>query len=76
MNILINAISLWNTVYLTEAANHLQEKGEMNEDLLPHVSPLAWEHINFLGEYKFDISNMTSLQTLPSLNIKADYPLA
>lgn len=48
LNIIINAIILWNTVYLTEAINHLKQNGELDEDWLPHVSPLAWEHINFL----------------------------
>lgn len=77
LNIIINAISLWNTVYLTEATNQLKQNGELNEDLLPHVSPLAWEHINFLGEYKFDSISNTSLQSLPSLNItKVESPLA
>ena len=27
LNIIINAISVWNTVYLTEATNLLKEKG-------------------------------------------------
>ncbi|HDR7634706.1 TPA: Tn3 family transposase [Bacillus mycoides] len=77
LNIIINAISLWNTVYLTEATNQLKQNEELDENLLPHVSPLAWEHINFLGEYKFDSITKTSLHSLPSLNItKAGLPLA
>jgi len=54
LNILINAISIWNTVYLTEATKQLKTDERVKE-LLPHVSPLAWEHINFLGEYTFDL---------------------
>lgn len=77
LNIIINAISLWNTVYLSEATNQLKQKGELDEVLLPHVSPLAWEHINFLGEYKFDSISKTSLQCLPPLNINiAESPLS
>ncbi|WP_227522121.1 transposase [Bacillus solitudinis] len=67
----------WNTVYLTGATNHLKQNAELEEDLLPHVSPLAWEHINFLCEYKFASISKTSLQSLPSLNTtKAEIPLA
>ncbi len=67
LNIIINAISVWNTVYLTEAVKTLRNKGSLNEEMLPHVSPLAWEHINFLGEYSFDLKNRTA--PLRSLNI-------
>lgn len=41
-------VSVWNTVYLTEATKLLKEKGNLREDLLKHISPLGWEHINFL----------------------------
>ncbi|EOR21782.1 transposase [Niallia nealsonii AAU1] len=67
LNILINAISIWNTVYLTEAAKLLKEKGALREDLLKHISPLGWEHINFLGEYTFDMNKVASLNSLRPL---------
>lgn len=54
LNILINAISVWNTVYLSEAAKEFKKHDALKEELLPHISPLGWEHINLLGEYKFD----------------------
>jgi hypothetical protein len=58
-----------NTVYLTEAVKLAKEKGVLREELLQHVvSPLAWEHINFLGEYKFDLRKLTSAQSLRPLN--------
>lgn len=66
LNILINAICVWNTVYLTEATKHLKMT-EKARALLPHVSPLAWEHINFLGEYTFDLGNTTTLESLRPL---------
>ncbi|WP_458413360.1 Tn3 family transposase [Schinkia sp. CFF1] len=67
LNIIINAISVWNTVYLTEATKLLKEKGTLREDLLKHISPLGWEHINFLGEYTFDMKKITSLDSLRPL---------
>jgi TnpA family transposase len=59
LNLIINAISIWNTVYLSQAIEHLKTTGKYKEELLPHISPLGWEHINFLGEYSFipEISN-------------------
>lgn len=67
LNIIINAINVWNTVYLTEATNLLKEKGTLREDLLKHISPLGWEHNNFLGEYTFDIKKVASLDSLRPL---------
>ncbi|GAB6499035.1 MULTISPECIES: Tn3 family transposase [Bacillaceae] len=68
LNILINAISVWNTVYLTEATKILKEKGILQENLLQHISPLGWEHINFLGEYKFDLNRISTIDSLRPLN--------
>jgi len=70
LNLLINAINIWNTVYLSKAINFLEKTGELKRDLLPYVSPLAWEHINFLGEYTFDLNYKSTLDSLRSLQIK------
>lgn len=67
LNILINAISIWNTVYLSEAIKVLRDKDGFNEDILKHISPLGWEHINFLGEYRFDTKGFSSLDALRPL---------
>ncbi|GAB6172493.1 hypothetical protein JCM15765_19710 [Paradesulfitobacterium aromaticivorans] len=67
LNIIINAISVWNTVYLTKATELRRNKGDFQEELLNHISPLGWEHINFLGEYKFDIKQTTTLKSLRPL---------
>ncbi len=69
LNILINAINIWNTVYLTEATSVLKEKGVFKEELMQHISPLGWEHINFLGEYSFDMNKTTNLGSLRPLII-------
>ncbi len=67
LNILINAISVWNTVYLSEVTKEFKKNNVLKEELLPHISPLGWEHINFLGEYKFD-SNRLPANSLRPLN--------
>lgn len=70
LNILMNCITVWNTVYLSKAIEYLRERNELNEDLLSHVSPLNWEHINFYGHYSFDKSSIANLDSLRPLNIK------
>ncbi|WP_267284559.1 Tn3 family transposase [Klebsiella pneumoniae] len=45
------AISLWNTVYIERAIDSLRRKGSINEQLITHLSPLGWEHINLSGDY-------------------------
>ena len=49
---MVAAIILWNTVYLERAIRALRDSGEdIDEKLLPHLSPLGWEHINLTGDY-------------------------
>lgn len=69
LNILINAISIWNTTYLYRATEHLKKTQDMNESLLKHIAPLGWEHINFLGVYNFDSKNTPSDSELRPLNL-------
>lgn len=42
--------------------------GVLREDLLKHMSPLGWEHINFFGEHRFDPKGITTLESLRLLN--------
>ena len=52
LNLLVAAIILWNTVYLERAIQSLRGSGQdIDETLLPHLSPLGWEHINLTGDY-------------------------
>lgn len=67
LSILINAIIIWNTVYLSQAVEMLRNTEGLDEELLKHVSPLGWEHFNFLGEYRFNSRNTTTLETLRPL---------
>ncbi|EPG6141121.1 Tn3 family transposase, partial [Klebsiella pneumoniae] len=40
------------TVYMERAVDALKRKGvKINEQLLSHLSPLGWEHINLTGDY-------------------------
>jgi len=52
LNLVVTAIILWNTVYLERAIQALRDSGQdIDETLLPHLSPLGWEHINLTGDY-------------------------
>jgi len=54
LNLVVSAIVHWNTVYLARVAAHLRAKGKsIPNDLLRHVSPLSWEHINLTGTYSW-----------------------
>jgi TnpA family transposase len=67
LDIIINAISVWNTVYLTQAAEYRKSKNQFDEYLMKHISPLGWEHINFLGEYKFETRQIGDTKELRPL---------
>lgn len=68
LNILINAISIWNTTYLQKAIEYSKTNGNVSDELLKHIAPLGWEHINFLGEYTFDVKNIPESDELRPLN--------
>ncbi len=52
LNLVVAAIVLWNTVYLERAVNALRTHDQpVNDDLLQHLSPLGWDHINLTGDY-------------------------
>lgn len=65
LNILINAISVWNTVYLSQVTKEFKKHDALKEELLPHIYPLGWEHINLLGEYKFDLKRIPANMLRP-----------
>lgn len=69
LNIIINAISIWNTLHLTKAVEYQKRTDRFNEDLLHHMSPLGWEHINLLGEYHFNSEKMVSLDSIRPLKL-------
>lgn len=70
LNLIINAINIWNTLYLDKAIEYRRANDEnFREDLLAHISPLGWEHINMLGEYNFNQEEINSTHALRPLNI-------
>ena len=52
LNLIVAAITLWNTVYLERAIAALREHGiTIDDESLAHLSPIGWEHINLTGDY-------------------------
>jgi hypothetical protein len=52
LNLVVAAIILWNTVYMERAIGTLRAQGEhIPDELLGHLAPLGWQHINLTGDY-------------------------
>ena len=52
LNIVVSAIILWNTIYLSRAVETLRAEGnDLPDHIIRHVSPRIWEHINLTGIY-------------------------
>lgn len=52
LNLVTAAIVLWNTVYLERTVHALRARDlPADDDMLPFLSPLGWEHINLAGDY-------------------------
>jgi TnpA family transposase len=55
LNLVVSSIILWNTVYLSRVVDHLRADGhDLPDELLRHVSPQIWEHINLIGTYDWN----------------------
>lgn len=56
LNLVVNAVVLWNTVYMQEVVGQLREEGhKIRDDDLKHLGPARHEHINPYGHYSFNV---------------------
>ena len=54
LGLVLNAVALWNTLYLDKAASRLREENqEVRDEDLARVSPLMHAHVRVLGRYHF-----------------------
>ena len=54
MNLVTNAVVLWNTVYMERALEKRRCAGhDVDEDDMVHLSPVRYAHINPYGKYDF-----------------------
>ena len=68
LNILTNAVIVWNTVYMQAALEALQEEGYpvQDEDRV-HLSPARFAHIHRYGRYHFDVETARARRGLRPL---------
>jgi Tn3 transposase DDE domain len=54
LGLVVNAIVLWNTLYMEAALKQLRAEGaEVRDEDVARLSPLVHHHINFQGRYSF-----------------------
>ena len=51
LNLIVAAITLWNTVYIERAVDNRRLEHAIDDALLSHLSPLGWEHVHLTGDY-------------------------
>ncbi len=52
LNLVVNAIVLWNTTYLARAVAYVRGQGvALTDEELSHVAPVRWDHIALTGDY-------------------------
>ena len=56
LGLAVNAIVLWNTIYMNAAISQLRQEGcQISPEDVSRLSPLTSDHINMLGHYSFAI---------------------
>ncbi|MFB4320721.1 Tn3 family transposase [Actinomadura sp. 21ATH] len=57
----LNAVAWWNTLYLDAAVKQIRADGfPATDDMCARISPIASEHIDFLGRYAFTRADASS----------------
>jgi len=71
LNLIVNAVAVWNTVYMQVAIQHLQQSGQdISETDLERLSPVRYEHINIFGKYSFDTPSVLTDEGLRPLVVQ------
>ena len=56
LNLVTNAVVLWNTVYMSVVLDQLRSEGYNVDDVdVVHLSPARYAHINPYGKYRFNV---------------------
>lgn len=63
LNLVVNAITVWNTVYMQAVLDQLRSEGcEIDEEDVKNLSPARSEHINMYGKYYFNFNTEEELK--------------
>ena len=57
LGLVVNAIVLWNTIYMHEALESLRADMKIDDADIARMSPLGHGHLNFLGSYSFALDD-------------------
>jgi TnpA family transposase len=70
LNLVTNAVIVWNTVYMAAVVDQLQQEGyPVHESDLAHVWPTRYAHINVYGKYHFNVEEARTRQGLRPLRV-------
>jgi Tn3 transposase DDE domain-containing protein len=75
LNLVINAVVTWNTVYMAAVIDQLRAEGRtVNEEDIARLSPARYEHINPYGKYRFEVEEGLSRSRLRPLRQPNEQP--
>ena len=61
LGLVVNAIILWNTIYMDAALRQLRAGGfDVHDEDVARLSPLGHQHINMLGRYAFTLPELVA----------------
>lgn len=63
-DLILNIIVVWNSVHMQAAVRELQKKDMCTEELIMHISPIRWSHIQFYGDYMFSSEHMYDIDCI------------
>jgi Tn3 transposase DDE domain len=67
LNLVTNAVVLWNTVYIKAVLDQLQAEGQHVDDVgVAHLSPTRYAHLNPYGKYRFNVDEEFHQRTSPA----------
>ena len=70
LGLALNAVVLFNTLYIDAAVKQLAADGfPVTDDLTARLSPLQYDHINFLGRYAFTRPPAPGMRPLRDPNV-------
>lgn len=70
LNILLNVVVIWNTVYLSRAIEHKRRLSGFDDTLIQHISPLNWNHIQLYGRYYFNEASSLEAEQYRELRLQ------
>src|SRR5215510_7248817 len=70
LNLVTNAVIVWNTVYMAAVVEQLKQEGYPVQDSdLTHIWPTRYAHINVYGKYHFNVDEARRRQGLRPLRL-------